>query len=91
MPKLIIDFSVVEQLTKAQIQMLKYFADKRTFEGSYRELSRAVHGKPTLASNTRMCVKSLEAMGALMVCTNDECIWSDTNRTFIQINPEWIK
>lgn len=90
MPKLIIDFSIVEQITKAQMEMLRYFAENRKFEGSYRELSRAIHGKPNLASNTRMTAKSLESIGALMICTNDECIWSDTNRTYIQINPDWI-
>ena len=90
MANLILALDLAEKLNKSQVKMLRYFAEHKVFEGSYRELSKAIHGKPQLASNTRLCVKSLEDMGALMVITNDECKWSDTNRTYIQINPEWI-
>lgn len=91
MANLMLALELAEKLNKSQIKMLRYFVEHKTFEGSYRELSRQIHGKPELASNTRLCAKSLEDIGALMISTNDECLWSDTNRTYIEINPDWIK
>lgn len=80
-----------EKLYKSHIRVLKYFMENSIFEGSYRELSKILYGKPNQQSNARKFVNELADMGVLMVAVNDDCSCFDTNRTYIQLNPEWVK
>lgn len=83
--------SLSEKLYKSHIKILKYFMENPVFEGSYRELSSMLYGKPNLQSNARKFVNELADMGILMVIVNNDCPSRDQNRTYIQLNPEWVK
>lgn len=80
-----------EKLYKSHIKVLKYFMENPVFEGSYRELSSILYGKPNLQSNARKFVNELADMGVLMVIVNNDCPSRDQNRTYIQLNPDWTK
>lgn len=82
---------LAEKLSKSHIKVLKYFMGNPIFEGSYRELSSILYGKPNQQSNARRFVNELANMGILMVTVNDDCGCFDTNRTYIQLNPNWEK
>lgn len=49
-----------EKLYKSHIKVLKYFMENPVFEGSYRELSSILYGKPNLQSNARNLLMSLQ-------------------------------
>lgn len=80
-----------EKLYKAHIKVLKYFLKNPIFEGSYRELSSILYGKPNQQSNARRLVNELADMGILVVAVNDDCSCFDRNRTYIQLNPNWLQ
>lgn len=80
-----------EKLYKAHIKVLKYFLENPIFEGSYRELSSILYGKPNQQSNARRLVNELANMGVLIVTVNNDCPSRDQNRTHIQLNPNWLQ
>lgn len=80
-----------EKLYKSHIKVLKYFMENPVFEGSYRELSSILYGKPNLQSNVRKFVNELADMGVLIVEVNNDCPSRDQNRTHIQLNPNWLQ
>ena len=81
--------NLAEKLEKSHIKVLKWFIENGQFEGSYRELSSAIYGKPNVASNVNKYVKHLADIGLLVVAVNDDCNCFDVNRTYIYINPDW--
>lgn len=81
--------TLAERLDKSHIKVLRWFIENRQFEGSYRELSTAIYGKPSVASNVNKYVKYLADIGLLVVAVNDDCNCFDTNRTCIYINSDW--
>ena len=83
--------NLAEKLEKSHIKVLKWFVKNGQFEGSYRELSSILYGKPNLQSNARKFVNELADMGVLMVIVNNDCPSRDRNRTYIQLNPDWLK
>lgn len=88
---LLLALDIAEKLSKSQAKVLRYFVQHKMFEGSYRELSSEIYGKPNQQSNARKFVMELQDMGFLMVAVNDDCCCFDTKRTYIQFNPDWIK
>jgi hypothetical protein len=91
MNTLTLAIALSEKLYKSHIKVLKYFLENPIFEGSYRELSNILYGKPNLQSNARKFVNELADMGVLMVIVNNDCPSRDQSRTYIQLNPDWIK
>ena len=83
--------TLAEKLEKTHIKVLKWFIENGQFEGSYRELSSILYGKPNQQSNARKFVNELADMGVLMVIVNNDCPSRDQNRTYIQLNPDWLK
>lgn len=80
---------LAEKLKKSHLRVLEYFMENPMFEGSYRELSSILYGKPNQQSNARRFVNELADMGILMVAVNDDCGCFDTNRTYIHLNQNW--
>lgn len=91
MNTLTLAIALSEKLYKSHIKVLKYFMENPVFEGSYRELSSILYGKPNLQSNARKFVNELADMGVLMVIVNNDCPSRDQNRTYIRLNPDWVK
>ena len=91
MNTLTLAIALSEKLYKSHIKVLKYFLKNPIFEGSYRELSSILYGKPNLQSDARKFVNELADMGVLMVIVNNDCPSRDQNRTYIQLNPDWLK
>lgn len=91
MNTLTLAIALSEKLYKSHIKVLKYFLENPIFEGSYRELSSILYGKPNLQSNARKFVNELADMGVLMVIVNNDCPSRDRNRTYIQLNSDWLK
>ena len=91
MNALTLAIALSEKLYKSHIKVLKYFMENPVFEGSYRELSSILYGKPNQQSNARKFVNELADMGVLMVIVNNDCPSRDQNRTYIQLNPDWLK
>lgn len=89
MNTLLLAMELAKKITHSQIRVLEYFIQHPIFEGSYRELSYVIYGKPNQQSNARKFVMELQDMGILMVAVNDDCCCFDTKRTYIQLNAEW--
>lgn len=81
--------TLAEKLEKSHIKVLKWFIENGQFEGSYRELSTAIYGKPKVASNVNKYVRHLAEIRLLVVVVNDDCNCFDVNRTCIYVNPDW--
>lgn len=91
MNTLTLAIALSEKLYKSHIKVLKYFMENPVFEGSYRELSKMLYGKPNQQSNARKFVNELADMGVLIVEVNNDCPSRDQNRTYIQLNPNWLQ
>jgi hypothetical protein len=91
MNTLTLAITLSEKLYKSHIKVLKYFLENPIFEGSYRELSSILYGKPNQQSNARKLVNELADMGVLMVEINNDCPSRDQNRTHIQLSPNWLQ